>query len=112
MRSVQDPDTGRALEYRSLVAELATVVMGGLDPTGHQLSCILALLAASPHVVQKIIYELKCVAIFRVVASNAAFIVRIQLQVWYAIALRGLGQSQDLPRGRRRRWDSRHWNQE
>ena len=46
------------MEFKSLVAKLATVVIGRLDPKGHELSCILGSLTASP-VAEKVVAELK-----------------------------------------------------
>ena len=59
LKTLIDPETGKRLEYKSALAEMATVVVGGMDTTGHQLECILALLGSYPHVADKIIDELK-----------------------------------------------------
>ena len=54
-----DPETKKRLDYDGLLAEVATVVFGGMDTTGHQLAWILGLLAARPDVVGKMLDELK-----------------------------------------------------
>ena len=59
IRSLIDPDTGKAISYENLRAEVASVVTTGMDTTGHQLAWILALLASHPHVVENILKELK-----------------------------------------------------
>ena len=59
LKSLTDPDTGRRLGQAELKAELAVLVLAGMDTTGHQLAFVLALLASSPRVVEKLIEELK-----------------------------------------------------
>ena len=59
LRTMIDPETGRMIDYKSLLSEVASVVAAGTDSTGHQLSHILALLASHPDVVEKLIEELK-----------------------------------------------------
>jgi len=59
MRKLKDPETDKPIPFNSLRAELATVVLGGLDTTGHQLGWLLALLASHPHIVEKLLEKLR-----------------------------------------------------
>lgn len=58
LRSMIDPETNAPLPYDMLRSELATVVLGGMDTTGHQLSWILAMLATHPDITTKLFTEL------------------------------------------------------
>jgi len=73
MRNVTDPDTNERLSFSLLRAELATVILGGMDTTGHQLAWLFALLAANPHVVEKIVEELKEHGLFGPDAQDVTF---------------------------------------
>ena len=53
-----DPETGEPLLYESFLAEVALIVMSGMDTTGHQLAWILALLASNPDKAKKLVEEL------------------------------------------------------
>ena len=53
-----DPETGEKLPYDSFLAEVASVVVAGMDSTGHQLAWILALLASNPDKAEKLVEEL------------------------------------------------------
>lgn len=59
LKTSVNPDSGKPLAFKSLRAELATVVVGGMDTTGHQLAWILAMLASNPHIVDKLLKELE-----------------------------------------------------
>ena len=59
LRTMTDPETGQTIGYASLLAEVATVAVAGMDATGHQLPFVLALLASNPDVVEKLMEELK-----------------------------------------------------
>jgi len=59
LKSLVDPETGRLLAFESLRAELATLVVAGMDSTGHQLGWILAMLASHPHIADKLLEELR-----------------------------------------------------
>ena len=59
LRTFVDPETGKRLPYKDFRSELASMVVGGMDSTGHQLAWILALLAEHPRVAEKILQQLK-----------------------------------------------------
>jgi len=59
LRSLTDPDTGGPIPYESLRGELAGTVIGGMDTTGHQLGWTLAMLASHPHIIDKLLEELR-----------------------------------------------------
>lgn len=59
LRTFKDPETRETMSFKRLLAEIATVVVTGMDTTGHQLSWICALLASYPQIVQKMIRELE-----------------------------------------------------
>jgi len=59
MRKLKDPEMDKPIPFNSLRAELATVVLGGLDTTGHQLGWLFALLASHPHIAEKLLEELR-----------------------------------------------------
>ena len=59
LRTFVDPETGKKLPYKDFRSELASMVVGGMDSTGHQLAWILALLADNPRVTDKILQHLK-----------------------------------------------------
>lgn len=59
LRNLIDPETEQEISYSSLRAELATVVITGMETTGHQLGWIFAFLASHPHVVEKVLQELE-----------------------------------------------------
>lgn len=58
LRNMKDPDTNEQITYDSLRAELATLVISGMDTAGHQLGWIIGLLASHPHVVDSLLEEL------------------------------------------------------
>ena len=59
LKHLTDPETKKRVDYDVLLAEVATVVVTGMETTAHQLSWILALLATRPDVVGKTLEELK-----------------------------------------------------
>jgi len=59
MRTLINPETGKLLARDVYRAELGTVVLAGMDTTGHQLSWILGLLATHPRVADKLYEEIK-----------------------------------------------------
>lgn len=59
LRNLKDPETDKPIQYNTLIAEIAGVVIAGMDSTGHQLAWLFALLAAHAHVVQKLLSELE-----------------------------------------------------
>lgn len=59
IKTVVEPDTNERLPYETLRSEVATIVLTGMDTTGHQLSWILGMLAAHPNIVNEILDELK-----------------------------------------------------
>ena len=59
LKHLTDPETKKRVDYDLLLAEIAGVVVGGMDTTGHQLGWIFALLATRPDVVNKILDELE-----------------------------------------------------
>ena len=48
LRTMTDPETGRKIDFKSLLPDVATVATAGTDTTGHQISHIFALLASHP----------------------------------------------------------------
>ena len=58
LRKLKDPETGKLIERRTMLAEVGGIVLGGMDTTGHQLGWIFALLAAHPKVTDKLLQEL------------------------------------------------------
>ena len=58
LKKLADPDTGKPLDKDLIRGEMATVVIAGMETTGHQLAWTLAVLAAYPQVVEKILGEL------------------------------------------------------
>lgn len=59
LRIAVDPKTNQTLPYEVLRSELAILVLGGMDSTGHQLSWVLAMVASHPEIAEKIIQELE-----------------------------------------------------
>jgi len=59
IRSTINPDTNEPLERNLLRAELANVIVGGMDATGHQLGWILGLLSKHPEAQEKLYEEVK-----------------------------------------------------
>ena len=59
LKHLTDPETKKRVDYDLLLAEIAGVVVGGMDTTGHQLGWIFALLASRPDVMGKILDELE-----------------------------------------------------
>ena len=59
LKHLVDPETNKHVDYDVLLAEVATVVISGMDTNGHQLGWISAILATRPDVVDKILDELK-----------------------------------------------------
>eukprot|EP00210_Caulerpa_lentillifera_P004421 g4218.t1 len=59
LRKLIDPDTGKPVEADKLIGDVATLVIAGMDTTGHQLGWILAILSDHPETVDKILDELK-----------------------------------------------------
>jgi len=59
LKHLIDPETNKPLTRKNLISEFASAVVAGMDSTGHQLSWILGLLASHPHVLDKLLEELK-----------------------------------------------------
>ena len=59
LRKLLDPDTNKPVEAEKLYGDVATLVIAGMDTTGHQLAWILAILSDYPDVVDRILDELK-----------------------------------------------------
>lgn len=58
-RNLIDPETNKPISYETFRSEIATVISGGMDTTGHQLSWIFGMLATHPEIVNKLVEELK-----------------------------------------------------
>jgi len=59
MKTMKDPETGAPIAYESLLGEVGGMIVGGMDTTGHQLGWTLAMLASHPHIVDKLLEELR-----------------------------------------------------
>ena len=59
LKHLVDPETKKPVDPDVMLAEVANVVVAGMDATGHQLAWIFALLGARPAVVGKILDELR-----------------------------------------------------
>ena len=59
LKHLIDPETKKRADFELLLAEVGTVVITGMDTTGHQLAWILGLLATRPDVIEKMLDELK-----------------------------------------------------
>jgi len=59
LRNLKDPDTNETIARGRLLSEVATVVIAGMQSTGHQLAWLLGLLACHPHVIDKLLEELE-----------------------------------------------------
>ena len=57
-KTLKHPETNKPVKRNTMIAEVATAVVGGMDTTGHQLGWIFALLATHPRVVEKLLLEL------------------------------------------------------
>jgi len=58
LRKIIDPDTGEPVTTEKISGDVGTLVIAGMDTTGHQLAWILAILSDHPETVQKIMDEL------------------------------------------------------
>jgi len=65
LKTMKNPDTDERLPYNTLRSELATLVLAGMDTTGHQLGWLFALLASNPQVIEKQLEELRNHGLFR-----------------------------------------------
>ena len=59
LKQLADPNLAEPLEFKNLLGEVATVVLAGMDTTGHQLCWTLALLASYPDAMQTLLKEVK-----------------------------------------------------
>jgi len=73
LRQLIDPETGQRIPFRTLAVEVATVVVGGMDTTGHQLGWLFALLAAHPDVISKLLEELRLHGLYGAHAREITF---------------------------------------
>jgi len=73
LSNIKHPDTNEQLTYNNLRAELATVIMAGMDTTGHQIAWLFALLASHPHVIDKLLEELKKHGLYGANARDLSF---------------------------------------
>ena len=58
LKCLVDPETKKPIPYNRLLAEIATVVSGGTETTGQQLSWVVSSIASRPDVAEKIVEEL------------------------------------------------------
>jgi len=58
LKTAIDPDTGESLK---MITEVASLVIAGMDSTGHQLSWIIGLLATNPEKAEKLYAEVKTI---------------------------------------------------
>lgn len=68
LKTTIDPDTGVALSFEMLRAEIATVIVAGTDTTGYQLSWTLGMIATHPEIAKKLVSELEA---YGLCGSNA-----------------------------------------
>jgi len=59
LRKVIDPDTGKPVTASRIFGDVGSLIIAGMDTTGHQMQWIFAILSDHPDVVDKILDELK-----------------------------------------------------
>jgi len=59
LKTLMDPETNARLPYKSLRGELAGLILGGMDTTGHQLGWLLSMIASHPHIADKLLEEFR-----------------------------------------------------
>ena len=90
LRNTIDPDTGAPLGDKELTTEIATVVIGGMYTTGHQLAWILAYLAADDEIVNRLLEELHDYGLFGPHGQNVDIEILGQLSYLNAIVKEGM----------------------
>jgi len=73
LKNLKDPETNKPLSFESLRCEMGQVVLAGMETTGHQLAKLLAILACYPHIVEKLLAELRLHGLYGAGARDATF---------------------------------------
>ena len=89
-KSLVDPETGKSIPYKSLRAEIAGIVLAGMDTTGHQLAWILAMLASHPRVVEKLLEEMEEHGLYGPHSRDAQFDDLVELKYLNAVIKEGM----------------------
>jgi len=90
LRNLKMPETNEPIAHNSLRGEVATVVLGGMESTGHQLAWLLALLASHPLTVDKLLEELSQQGLYGPNAKEVAFEDLTELTYLTAIIREGM----------------------
>jgi len=88
--NLTDPETNKPIAYQSLVSEVAGVVIGGMDSTGHQLGWLFGLLASHPQIVQKLLEELAQRGLYGTGARDVTFEDLAELSYLTAVIKEGM----------------------
>jgi len=68
-----DPETEKVIPFETFRAEIAGILLGGTDSTGHTLGWVIALLASHPAVASKVLEELREHGLYGPNARKATF---------------------------------------
>jgi len=90
LKTLTDPETGTNLARESLRGELTTTVIGGMDTLGHQLAWTLAMLASHPHIVEKLLEELREHGLYGENARELTFEDLVELDYLSAVISEGM----------------------
>ena len=73
LKQLADPSAAEPLEFERLRGEVASVVIAGMDTTGHQLCWTLALLASCPDAMQTLLEEFKGRGLYGEAAKKVSY---------------------------------------